>query len=72
MQYKLKVTDYHQLISFFHVTHVQVDYREKAAAGGQIPKNFFRKDSRLSDRETLVSRRMGKFHILKALIIFIK
>lgn len=55
---------YHHLISFFHVAHVQVDYKEKAAAGGQIPKNFFRKDARMSDRETLVSRRMGKFHIL--------
>ena len=42
--------------------HVKVDYKEKAAAGGQIPRNFFRKDARMSDRETLVSRRMGKFH----------
>ena len=46
----------------------QVDYKEKAAAGGQIPRNFFRKDARMSERETLVSRRMGKFHIPKSQI----
>ena len=60
--------DCQHLISSFHVTYAQVNYREKAAAGGQIPKGFFRKDAKMSDRETLVSRRMGKFHkfILKS------
>lgn len=41
------------------VVSLQVDYKEKAAAGGQIPKTFFRKDVILSERETIVSRRIG-------------
>lgn len=33
-----------------------VDYREKAAAGGRIPTNYFRKDLAPTDREILTSR----------------
>nr|XP_058965409.1 polyribonucleotide nucleotidyltransferase 1, mitochondrial-like [Pocillopora verrucosa] len=40
--------------------HLKVDYKEKAAAGGQIPKTFFRKDVILSERETIVSRRIDR------------
>lgn len=39
--------------SFFPLS---VDYQEKFAAGGRIPGNFFRRESRLSDYEILISR----------------
>lgn len=39
--------------SFFPLS---VDYQEKFAAAGRIPGNFFRRESRLSDYEILISR----------------
>jgi len=39
---------------------LQVDYRERAAAAGRIPQNFLRRELRASDKETLVSRCIGK------------
>ena len=35
---------------------LSVDYQEKFAAAGRIPGNFFRRESRLSDNEILISR----------------
>ena len=35
---------------------LSVDYQEKFAAVGRIPGNFFRRESKLSDYEVLVSR----------------
>ncbi|HQW56792.1 MAG TPA: polyribonucleotide nucleotidyltransferase, partial [Saprospiraceae bacterium] len=35
---------------------LSVDYQEKFAAAGRIPGNFFRRESRLSDYEILISR----------------
>ena len=40
-------------IDFFPLT---VDYREKHYAAGRIPGNFFRREARPSDHETLISR----------------
>jgi polyribonucleotide nucleotidyltransferase len=40
-------------IDFFPLT---VDYREKHYAAGRIPGNFFRREARPADHETLVSR----------------
>ncbi|MDW8372558.1 MAG: polyribonucleotide nucleotidyltransferase [Planctomycetota bacterium] len=40
-------------LDFFPLT---VDYREKMYAAGRIPGNFFRREQRPSDHETLVSR----------------
>jgi len=40
-------------IDFFPLT---VDYREKHYAAGRIPGNFFRREARPSDGETLISR----------------
>ena len=37
----------------------QVDYKEKAAAGGQFPRSFARRDIGASDRDILISRRIG-------------
>lgn len=39
--------------SFFPLS---VDYQEKFASGGRIPGNFFRRESKLSDYEVLISR----------------
>lgn len=39
--------------SFFPLS---VDYQEKFAAAGRIPGNFFRRETRLSDSEVLISR----------------
>ena len=39
--------------SFFPLS---VDYQEKFAAAGRIPGNFFRRESKLSDYEVLISR----------------
>lgn len=39
--------------SFFPLS---VDYQEKFAAAGKIPGNFFRRESKLSDYEVLISR----------------
>jgi polyribonucleotide nucleotidyltransferase len=39
--------------SFFPLS---VDYREKFAAGGRIPGNFFKREARPSDYEVLISR----------------
>ncbi len=35
---------------------LSVDYQEKFAAAGRIPGNFFRRESKLSDAEVLISR----------------
>ena len=35
---------------------LSVDYQEKFAAAGRIPGNFFRRESRLTDSEILISR----------------
>jgi len=35
---------------------LSVDYQEKFAAAGRIPGNFFRRESKLSDNEVLISR----------------
>ena len=35
---------------------LSVDYQEKFAAAGKIPGNFFRRESKLSDYEVLISR----------------
>ncbi|MGB3130964.1 MAG: polyribonucleotide nucleotidyltransferase, partial [Saprospiraceae bacterium] len=35
---------------------LSVDYQEKFAAAGKIPGNFFRRETKLSDYEILVSR----------------
>ena len=40
-------------LDFFPLT---VDYREKHYAAGRIPGNFFRREARMSDPETLTSR----------------
>ncbi len=40
-------------LDFFPLT---VDYREKMYAAGRIPGNFFRREQRPSDHETLISR----------------
>ncbi len=40
-------------IDFFPLT---VDYQEKSFAAGMIPGNFFRREGRLSEKETLTSR----------------
>ena len=47
------------LWSFF-----QVDYKEKAAAGGQFPRNYQRRDLGITEREILISRRIGMINIL--------
>ena len=39
--------------SFFPLS---VDYQEKFAAAGRVPGNFFRRESKLSDHEVLISR----------------
>ena len=38
----------------------QVDYRERAAAMGRIPQNFFRRELRPKDSETIISRLIGE------------
>src|SRR5260370_9255532 len=38
---------------FFRLT---VDYQERLSAAGRIPGSFFRREGRLSERETLISR----------------
>ena len=38
----------------------QVDYKEKASAGGQFPRNRQRRDIGITEREILISRRIGK------------
>ncbi len=40
-------------LDFFPLT---VDYREKHYAAGRIPGNFFKREARMSDHETLISR----------------
>src|SRR5437868_8848014 len=40
-------------LDFFPLT---VDYQEKLSAAGRIPGSFFRREGRLTKRETLVSR----------------
>jgi polyribonucleotide nucleotidyltransferase len=40
-------------LDFFPLT---VDYQEKLSAAGRIPGSFFRREGRLTERETLVSR----------------
>ncbi len=42
-----------QTADFFPLT---VEYREKMAAGGKIPGNYFRREGRISEREILTSR----------------
>ena len=37
-----------------------MDYREKAAAAGRIPYNFFRRELRPMEREILTSRLIGE------------
>jgi polyribonucleotide nucleotidyltransferase len=37
-----------------------VEYRERAAAAGRIPHNFLKRELRMSEREVLVSRFIGK------------
>ncbi|XP_044163140.1 polyribonucleotide nucleotidyltransferase 1, mitochondrial-like [Acropora millepora] len=39
---------------------LQVDYKEKAAAGGQFPRSFARRDIGASDRDILISRRIDR------------
>ena len=39
---------------------IQVDYREKAAAAGRIPYNFFRRELSPMERELLTSRIIGE------------
>ena len=43
---------------------VQVEYRERAAAAGRIPHNFLKRELRMSEREILVSRFIGKIRPL--------
>ena len=40
-------------LDFFPLT---VDYREKIYAAGRVPGNFFRREAKMSDHETLISR----------------
>ncbi|HEX7487766.1 MAG TPA: polyribonucleotide nucleotidyltransferase, partial [Anaeromyxobacteraceae bacterium] len=40
-------------IDFFPLT---VDYQEKMYAAGKVPGSFFRREGRLTEKETLVSR----------------
>src|SRR5438270_2188408 len=40
-------------LDFFPLT---VDYQEKLSAAGRIPGSFFRREGRLTERETLISR----------------
>src|SRR6202521_2444437 len=42
---------------FFPLT---VDYQEKLSAAGRIPGSFFRREGRLTERETLVSRMIDR------------
>ncbi|MEN9611025.1 MAG: hypothetical protein RLZZ628_1839, partial [Bacteroidota bacterium] len=35
---------------------LSVDYQEKFASAGRIPGNFFRRETKLSDHEVLISR----------------
>ena len=44
---------------FVAILHPQVDYKEKAAAVGQFPRSFQRRDIGITDREILISRRIG-------------
>ncbi|XP_073249261.1 polyribonucleotide nucleotidyltransferase 1, mitochondrial-like [Porites lutea] len=37
-----------------------VDYKEKAAAGGQFPRNYQRRDLGITEREILISRRIDR------------
>ncbi|MDQ3141944.1 MAG: polyribonucleotide nucleotidyltransferase [Bacteroidota bacterium] len=39
---------------------LSVDYQEKFAAAGKIPGNFFRRESKLSDYEVLISRMVDR------------
>ncbi|KAJ7365410.1 hypothetical protein OS493_005517 [Desmophyllum pertusum] len=39
---------------------LMVDYKEKSAAGGHIPRTFLRKDIGTSERETIISRRIDR------------
>src|SRR5207237_5170883 len=40
-------------LDFFPLT---VDYQERLSAAGRIPGSFFRREGRLTERETLISR----------------
>ena len=42
--------------------HIQVDYRQKAAAAGRIPTNHLRRELGVSDKEILTSRMIGMLH----------
>ncbi|KAJ7365412.1 Polyribonucleotide nucleotidyltransferase 1, mitochondrial [Desmophyllum pertusum] len=42
------------------ITTGKVDYKEKSAAGGHIPRTFLRKDIGTSERETIISRRIDR------------
>src|SRR5512136_560927 len=44
-------------IDFFPLT---VDYQEKMFAAGKIPGSFFRREGRLTEKETLVSRMVDR------------
>ena len=44
-------------LDFFPLT---VDYQEKLSAAGRIPGSFFRREGRLTERETLVSRMIDR------------
>lgn len=43
-----------------HGLPLTVDYKEKAAAGGQFPRSFSRRDGGLSERDILISRRIDR------------
>src|SRR5213075_2352008 len=44
-------------LDFFPLT---VDYQERLSAAGRIPGSFFRREGRLSERETLISRMIDR------------
>lgn len=50
----------------------QVDYKEKAAAGGQFPRSFSRRDGGLSERDILISRHIGRFNSNKSIGMLIQ
>src|SRR3546814_15143787 len=45
---------------FFPLT---VNYQEKTFAAGKIPGGFFKREGRPSEKETLVSRQIGRAHV---------
>ncbi|XP_068682659.1 polyribonucleotide nucleotidyltransferase 1, mitochondrial-like isoform X1 [Montipora foliosa] len=54
------VSEEESKLAFGHGIPLTVDYKEKAAAGGQFPRTFSRRDVGLPERDILISRRIDR------------